>query len=95
MYSGSRFVTRVLPRDDERHGDMSPSAEGLALLDTLGTDASTLCAALTPCYEHFDIDGAEGHAVGRTASRQAQHASESPKGCPGGHDRAWYQSLVG
>ena len=34
MYSGSRFVTRVLPMDDERHGDMLPSAEGLALLDT-------------------------------------------------------------
>jgi hypothetical protein len=47
MYSGSRFVTRVLPMEDERHGNMLPSAEGLALLDTLGTDASTPRAALT------------------------------------------------
>src|SRR5437763_16916450 len=69
MYSGSGFVTRVLPMDDERHGDMLPRTTSLVFPCTFGTDASTPRAALTLCYEHADIDGADGHADGRMDTR--------------------------
>src|SRR5947209_4385739 len=77
MYSGSGFVTRVLPMDDERHGDMLPRTTSLALPCTFGTDASTPRADLTLCYEHADIDGADGHADGRTDTRLPSMPSKS------------------
>ena len=70
MHVGSRSVTRVLAIDDERHGDMLPSAEGLTPLCTLGTSASTPQTALTLCSEHSDVDDAAGHASGRTETRR-------------------------